>query len=77
MLTASVLLAIMALIIVASFVRSEKETLPDNTRELNSIDDKLADDFTESSGDHMNEISYSAKNDGTTENLVSKQFSNL
>jgi len=68
-------LAIMASIIVASFVSSEKETPPDSTRELNSIDDKLADDFTESSVDHMDEISYGVKNAGTTENLVGKQFS--
>eukprot|EP00957_Ditylum_brightwellii_P002532 194582-Ditylum_brightwellii.AAC.1 len=65
----------MASIIVASFVSSEKETPPDSTRELNSIDDKLADDFTESSVDHMDEISYGVKNAGTTENLVGKQFS--
>eukprot|EP00957_Ditylum_brightwellii_P192156 14627291-Ditylum_brightwellii.AAC.1 len=65
----------MALIIVASFVRSEKETPPDSTQELNSIDDKLADDYTESSCDHINEITYDVKNDGTTENLVGKQSS--
>jgi hypothetical protein len=65
----------MALIIVALFVSSEKETPPDSTRELNSIDDKLADDYTESLCDHINEITYGVKNDGTTENLVGKQSS--
>eukprot|EP00957_Ditylum_brightwellii_P072596 5516647-Ditylum_brightwellii.AAC.1 len=71
----SVLLAIMALITVALFVSSEKETPLDSTWELNSFDDKLADVFTESLVDHMDEIYYSVKNDGTTKNLISKQFS--
>eukprot|EP00957_Ditylum_brightwellii_P115929 8842603-Ditylum_brightwellii.AAC.1 len=65
----------MASIIVALFVSSEKETPMDSTQELNSIDDKLTDVFTESLVDHMDEIYYSVKNDGTTKNLVGKQFS--